>query len=267
MAQQLTGSVGIMGRNIPADVINVQKRLLLLGYKPGIADGICGRRTNAAILAFQGGFLKFPDGRIDPGGKSWKRLLQLTEPMSPPAVTNQPKEMEPTKLVSKPQAATINIGLSSPDNDFMIKKFGKPRETYSQNDQPITNASLLKLMNTSSVGPFRAYGMSKALDSLKLVFTDIQQSMPTLYALIGNSGMTVCRYQRGSTTKISNHSWGTAIDLNINKQLDARGDNMTQVGLLAIAPFFNKRQWYWGAGFPTEDSMHFECSRELLNSF
>ena len=68
-------------------------------------------------------------------------------------------------------------------------------------------------------------------------------------------------------TSISNHSWGTAVDIQIAGILDARGDNNIQKGLALIAPYFNKYKWYWGMAFKTEDSMHFECSRELVETF
>jgi len=34
--------------------------------------------------------------------------------------------------------------------------------------------------------------------------------------------------------------------------------------LAALIPYFNREKWYSGADFPTEDSMHFEVSKELL---
>ena len=47
----------------------------------------------------------------------------------------------------------------------------------------------------------------------------------------------------------------------------ARGDNKVRHGVLLLAPFFNARDWYWGAGFGVEDGMHSECSTSLIASF
>jgi D-alanyl-D-alanine carboxypeptidase len=66
------------------------------------------------------------------------------------------------------------------------------------------------------------------------------------------------------TTAISNHSWGTAIDLTLEGILDTYGDGRVQVGLTLIAPIFNRRGWYWGAAFRKEDGMHFEASKALI---
>ena len=70
---------------------------------------------------------------------------------------------------------------------------------------------------------------------------------------------------RGSTTSISNHPWGTAIDLTLNGVLDAYGDSHVQYGLTLIAPIFNRHGWYWGAAFGKEDGMHFEGGRALVS--
>ena len=66
---------------------------------------------------------------------------------------------------------------------------------------------------------------------------------------------------------ISNHSWGTAIDINVGGVLDKQGNNLTQRGLLVAAPYFNDAGWYWGAAFGTEDAMHFEVSKGTLQSW
>ena len=77
--------------------------------------------------------------------------------------------------------------------------------------------------------------------------------------------MLCCRLVRGSASAISNHSWGTAIDLTLNGVLDAYGDDKVQHGLTLIAPIFNRHGWYWGAVFRKEDGMHFEASRDLID--
>jgi hypothetical protein len=70
----LSGSVGQGGKNLPADVTNVQTLLRGRGYEPGAA-GTCDAATIAAIRAFQAGFISSPDGLIEPGRRSWKQLL------------------------------------------------------------------------------------------------------------------------------------------------------------------------------------------------
>ena len=69
---------------------------------------------------------------------------------------------------------------------------------------------------------------------------------------------------RGSSTSVSNHSWGTAIDLKLEGMLDSFGDGDTQFGLLLLAELFAKEGWFWGATYSREDSMHFEVGEETL---
>ena len=159
--------------------------------------------------------------------------------------------------------AGINAGLRCPDADFLTRMLGAPRDVYSSACQPITNKALASATVVANVGPFTVQGLRPAVNSLREVMTDIKTAQPDVYAKLGTAGMLCCRYQRGST-KISSHSWGTAVDLKLDGKLDVRGNNKVHFGLTLIAPIFNKHGWYWGAAFRTEDAMHFEVSTAKL---
>jgi hypothetical protein len=85
--------------------------------------------------------------------------------------------------------------------------------------------------------------------------------------------MLCCRRVKTTTGAVSpnfsNHSWGTAVDIKINGQLDPRNDGKALRGLLMLHPFFNRAAFFWGAGFggSSEDSMHFEASDELVHDW
>jgi len=49
----------------PGTIFEVQKKLLMLGYSPGPADGMMGRRTEEAIRHFQHDNGLPPTGRVD----------------------------------------------------------------------------------------------------------------------------------------------------------------------------------------------------------
>ncbi len=71
----ISNTVGHGGINNPDDVTVIQKALNVLGTVPAlIVDGLCGPKTTAAIVNYQVGFLKSPDGRVDPGGATLKKL-------------------------------------------------------------------------------------------------------------------------------------------------------------------------------------------------
>lgn len=167
-----------------------------------------------------------------------------------------------------PARGSVNHGLSSPGPASQIQRFGgRPSAQSYRNGGPVTNPKLLALMVTESVGPFRVTGIRPAVASLRDVLAQVRRDIPELYPLLGNAGMLVNRLQRGSSTALSNHAFGTAIDFYIDKFLTQRGSNASNRGLDALAPYFNRAGWYWGATFSTDDAMHFECSTSLLNSF
>ena len=76
----LTASVGVGGVNRKLDVEQVQERLnrfkQRLEIEPLSVDGNCGPKTRDAIRAFQDDVvgMEVPDGRVDPGERTWQML-------------------------------------------------------------------------------------------------------------------------------------------------------------------------------------------------
>lgn len=176
--------------------------------------------------------------------------------------------MDPTQIVPIP--AGINPGLHSAKNSTMLQILGRARETFDNTCRPATRDPVKSLLVTADVGPFRATGIRPAVDSLREVLAQIRQAHPEIHAVLSTAGMFCARLISGSQS-ISNHSWGTAIDISVGGILDgvqsraARSDGRTLAGLAAMAPFFNRAGWYWGAGFSTfEDGMHFEVADETI---
>jgi len=75
MGLRISDSVGQGGRNHGWDVEVVQSILNFKALSNLAVDRLCGPRTVAAIKSYQGGFLPYPDGRIDVGGRTWDRLV------------------------------------------------------------------------------------------------------------------------------------------------------------------------------------------------
>jgi len=161
----------------------------------------------------------------------------------------------------------INKGLSVPTPGFLEKFLGRPREDINDNCQPMTHPDLKAMLKLETVGPIKVQMLQPAIDSLARVFDNIRASDQELYKRINTAGSLCVRRIRGSLTSLSSHSFGLALDLNINGKLDTLGDGKTQLGLTILADFFRDEGWIWGAGFTREDSMHFEVSRELLEKW
>jgi Putative peptidoglycan binding domain/D-alanyl-D-alanine carboxypeptidase len=176
--------------------------------------------------------------------------------------------MSPSTLTIRgPLPSNMNPGLSPATQATMLGLLGNPRDTFSHACQPVTNKLLKSLIVVDDVGPFRIQGLRPAIESLKEVMAAIREQEPDVFQVIGTAGMSCARLVTGSEVSISNHSWGTAIDITIDGVLDVRGNRKAQKGLRLIAPLFNVHGWFWGAAFPTEDSMHFEVSDETIRQW
>lgn len=158
----------------------------------------------------------------------------------------------------------FNKGLTQPRNAVMLEILGRPRESFTTDCAPVTNPRLQGLLETREIGPIRVTMVRPALESLARILARLEVDEPDVYAALGTAGALCARLIRGSSTAISNHSWGTAIDVTLEDELDGFGDGGTQFGLLLLAELFNEEGWFWGATYTREDSMHFEISEETL---
>ena len=184
--------------------------------------------------------------------------------------------MDYLDLSPVPPRNTMNVGLTAPGNAHMLALFGHPVTggAYRPNGDctPVDNAAFRGLLETTSIGPMRVTGLRPAVRSLEDIMRRVSTELPDLFAIVGTAGMHCARFTKirqpdGSVRigpGISNHSWGTAIDLTLEGELDRQGNNLTQRGLLVLSSYFNAAGWYWGAAFPVEDAMHFEASRALI---
>lgn len=161
----------------------------------------------------------------------------------------------------------VNKGITVASPSFLEGFLGRPREVLTDNCESMTNLALKELLVVEQVGPIKVTMLRPALDSMKRVFEKVQAADPDLYARISTAGSLCVRRIRGTIDRTSTHSFGLAVDLNIDGQLDTFTDGKTQLGLTILADFFIAEGWVWGAGFGREDSMHFEVSRQQLEAW
>ncbi|MDA8587344.1 M15 family metallopeptidase, partial [Rhodobacteraceae bacterium] len=140
-------------------------------------------------------------------------------------------------------------------------------QNLSQDCKSITNPDISSLLETRQVGPIRVTLIRPAIESLERIMAKLERTEPEIFNAIGTAGAICARFVRGSTRSISNHSWGTAIDIKLQNKLDGFGDGGTQFGLLLVAELFNEEGWFWGATYSREDSMHFEVGVEKLREW
>ncbi|TMM54144.1 M15 family metallopeptidase [Sulfitobacter sabulilitoris] len=161
----------------------------------------------------------------------------------------------------------VNAGITVGGPRFLEQFLGRPRENLSNTCEAMTNPKLKDLLKVADVGPIRVQMLQPAIDSLTRVFEKVRATDPDLYARINTAGSLCVRQIRGTVGRTSTHSFGLAVDLNIDGHLDTLGDGKTQLGLTILADFFREEGWVWGAGFTREDSMHFEVSQQMLEEW
>jgi hypothetical protein len=168
------------------------------------------------------------------------------------------------ELVPLPHPGDINTGLSACRQSTMMALFGRPGR-LTRDCSPVTSPKLMPQLVTRGVGPFQVSGWIPAVDSLQRVLIAVKVEKPDLWAVVHSAGMLCCRAVRGSQNSYSNHSWGTAIDLTIESQIDELGSLKCQRGILELYPFFHKEGWFSGMGYSgRKDPMHFEGSDETV---
>src|SRR5215475_11725970 len=103
--ERLSGSVGKNGVNQKADVLLVQQLIndhLPVGLAPLLLNGVCDDATIAAITEFQRRILhfNFPDGRVDPDGRTFRALTGATAAPKP-----HPGSPVPEDVIAAAQAS------------------------------------------------------------------------------------------------------------------------------------------------------------------
>jgi len=175
--------------------------------------------------------------------------------------------------VPKSSLGPINVGLSSASEATMISLLGKPQGVTKNDDCYNDKASeqAQKIMVTKRIDQFHITGIKPAVDSLVTILGGIKASDASLYAALGSEGMLCVRLRRPTSGKpsksLTNHSWGTAIDISVDGKVVGNGKGKVQRGVAAIIPFFNKAGWFAGVGFGAEDDMHFEVANETMHGW
>lgn len=125
------------------------------------------------------------------------------------------------------------------------------------------NTELLQVPALSELGFSSIRVHKKARPHFEAVFTEIAAAKLS-DSLLSCGGTFVPRHIGRDVTKaLSSHSWGVAIDLNV--EWNGYGRRPTPGGeigsLQGIAPIFAKHGFAWGGHFSTPDGMHFELAR------
>lgn len=236
------------------EVLQWQKLITKAGFPCGSLDGIFGSRVELATKSWQKSVGLTADGIV--GEKSWSKFNLEAKPVVeyyPP----MPDFKSPTQAQVKKMFG-----------EFEWKEKGSSEITILGGWQ---KKNIVKVIIPQLIGvPFAPKDggifVHRLIEKqLVSAFQEIED-LGLKDRIISWSGAFYPRKVRGSATALSNHSWGTAIDINAPENW--LGQEPAKLGkkgcLLELVPIFNKWGFFWGGAYSRRlDCMHFECAKLL----
>lgn len=241
--------------------------IFLIGEKldPGEPDGIFTDKTEEATRAFQTKARIEADGVV--GRQTMRKALDrgfelMEEPAADGTGSNFPPKPSFPPLITNAQRQAIfgayaYVADPQPKNPEHIRILG----TWERDN--IVNVPIPQLKKTAigskapssirfhRLGAAQLQGLWKEWEDARL-----------LDRILTFAGGFEPRFVRGSTTTLSNHSFGSAFD--INKEWNERGHRPALVGekgsVRELVPIAHKWGFWWGGHFGTPDGMHFEVA-------
>jgi D-alanyl-D-alanine carboxypeptidase len=194
-------------------------------------------------------------------------------------VTAQPTSpdlLHYSEMVDLHDYLPINVDLRSAEEMTMVSLLGSPQLPLTTHDQPERASPLVKrLLQRTTIGKhIPTHCIGPALKSLEEVLRDAFEreikAGHDLANVLGTAGTLNVRYRKPTSgvpsTQISNHAWGTAIDLRLvgHSAPANTGDKIPRF-ISVLLPIFHEAGWYSGIAF--HDTMHFEVSDGLIRQW
>lgn len=244
---------------IGQEIIKWQRFLLEKGFLSGILDGIFGADTEKATVAWQNANDLEADGVV--GKNSFTKAKEQGFEHSPATLWYPPRPD-----FGSPSTARVKEMFG--DFEYTRLKGGDidiHGNWVSDNIVKVEIKQLIGIEGAPKDGKIRFH--RKGVKQLVGFFDEVEkQGLKNL--IISFAGAFYPRMVRGSKTRLSNHSWGTAFDINAPENW--LGQQPASVGrkgsLLKLVPIANSFGFYWGGHYQKRlDGMHFELA--VLDKF
>lgn len=224
------------------------------GYYYLEVNGVFEEATKEATEGFQRDFGLDDDGEVGPKTLEVARRIGF--------------EDAPTKEDDYPPKPTNLRGLAS--NEEREAVFGKFSYTPASSDGWIiidpkwVAANIVSItipqLAEHRIGPPKVQFHRLCVQPVLDLFAAWERA-EMLYLLKSWAGSFAPRFQRGSRTRLSNHAWATAFDINAAwNPLHAKPAKLGATGCVReLVPIANSLGWFWGGHWDNpRDGMHFE---------
>lgn len=239
-------------------VFNAQMILVKIRYLFDAveADGKFGRKTQDAVMRFQSDNGLEVDGVV--GKKTWAVLESKNTERRVVYLDQIEKEKMYGEFKYTPKTAKTTKG-----DPITILDGWAEANIISVDIPQLKGVPLYTKGNKEKCsGKVRLH--KKAAPMFQAFFKDIEQA-GLLHLVKTYDGAFNPRFMRGSKTSLSNHAWGTAIDINgyangLGREGAKRG---TDGSVWELVPYMQKNGLYWGGYFSRKDNMHIECGKVI----
>lgn len=233
---------------------DLQKFLLGRGYLVQV-DANYGPKTTAVVSQFQKDNKLFVDGRVGP--KTWGALLMLG--FQPQSFEEEEKSLN---WPPKPSGAVSPNGVML----FGGKNFSYAAAPVPKNPEAIiiNPVWVAENIETIQIPQLKKFGagwitVNKKLSPQFRKLFEVWEQLGHLNKILTFDGAWVPRFVRGRTDKVSNHSMGSAIDLNAKwngfRTTPAQIGEMGCIRELVLPAY--ELGFYWGGWY--NDGMHLEA--------
>lgn len=231
-----------------------------------LIDNDFGQKTHDATVLFQRKYKLKEDGIV--GASTYVKAISIgftfdleDDNENNIFSENYPKKPNFQPLISNSQREKIfgkfeYEGKPSKDNPEGIKILGN---WVSENIVRVELPSLSK----ATGGKYSAMMWHKKAEEQLVKFFETLEKENLHTKILSYAGAFYPRYVRGSRSVLSNHSWGTAFDINVPQNgLNRRPALVGEKGCVReIVPIANEFGFYWGGHFSRKDGMHFEIAK------
>ncbi len=235
----------------------------------GIVDDDFGVMTDTATRKFQKRYRLTIDGVV--GNQCYGKAMMLGFN----ADTFEENEVDFKQSAGYPQKPDFRPLSGNKQREKLYGKFEFINTPTTKNPEKIKITDGWNLKNIVKVelptlsrvtnGKYRSMRFHKlGKDQLEGFFNEIEKQGLT-ERILSYAGAFYPRYVRGSRTNLSNHSWGTAFDINVpfnglrrTPALVGKEGCVRELAEIGVAYGF-----YWGGWFSRLDGMHFEIAKIL----